>query len=119
MGINPIPWEARQEFPPGAAPAASGCSPVTLVPLRVPRVPWQVPDSDDDPDPAEFLGQAEPFPLTAHPEAPECSGIDGGNVPGCTELELIAEPHKVTGSTGDRDWEHWAGNSLLALGIPP
>ncbi|OWK49786.1 Condensin complex subunit 2 [Lonchura striata] len=53
----------------------------------------QVPDSDDDPDPAEFLGQAGPLP--PHPEAPERSGIDGGNVPGCTELELIAEPHKI------------------------
>ncbi|RLV63442.1 hypothetical protein DV515_00018267, partial [Chloebia gouldiae] len=60
-----------------------------------PRVPWQVPDSDDDPDPAEFPGQAGPFPPPAHPEAPEPSGIDGGNVPGYTELELIAEPHKI------------------------
>ncbi|NXM21311.1 CND2 protein, partial [Ploceus nigricollis] len=55
----------------------------------------QVPDSDDDPDPMEFPGQAGPFPLPAHPEAPECSGINGGNIPGCGELELIAEPHKI------------------------
>ncbi|NXR25343.1 CND2 protein, partial [Cinclus mexicanus] len=54
----------------------------------------QVPDSDDDPDPdanpAEFLSQ-----LPAHPEAPELSGINGGNVPACGELELIAEPQKI------------------------
>ncbi|NXR91763.1 CND2 protein, partial [Hypocryptadius cinnamomeus] len=55
----------------------------------------QVPDSDDDPDPAEFPGQAGPFPLLTHPEAPEHSGINGGNGPGCGELELIAEPHKI------------------------
>ncbi|NXB89332.1 CND2 protein, partial [Vidua chalybeata] len=55
----------------------------------------QVPDSDDDPDPTEFLGQAELFPLPDHPEAPEGSGINGGNVPGCKELELIDEPHKI------------------------
>ncbi|XP_068030683.1 condensin complex subunit 2 isoform X2 [Anomalospiza imberbis] len=55
----------------------------------------QVADSDDDPDPTEFLGQTGLFPLPAHPEAPEGSGIDGGNVPGCKELELIAEPHKI------------------------
>ncbi|NXE70994.1 CND2 protein, partial [Calcarius ornatus] len=55
----------------------------------------QVPDSDDDPDPAEFPGQAGLLPLPAHPEAPEHSGIDGGNGPGCGELELIAEPQKV------------------------
>ncbi|NXO45495.1 CND2 protein, partial [Locustella ochotensis] len=55
----------------------------------------QVPDSDDDPDPAEFPGQAGQFPLPAHPEAPELSGIDGGNVPACGELELIAEPQKI------------------------
>ncbi|XP_039558592.1 condensin complex subunit 2 isoform X2 [Passer montanus] len=54
----------------------------------------QVPDSDDDPDPAEFPGQEGPFPLPAHPEAPEVPGING-NGPGCGELELIAEPHKI------------------------
>ncbi|NXO24162.1 CND2 protein, partial [Cisticola juncidis] len=53
----------------------------------------QVPDSDDDPDPTEFPGQ--PFPLPAHPEAPELSGINGGNGPACGELELIAEPQKI------------------------
>ncbi|XP_059346818.1 condensin complex subunit 2 isoform X1 [Ammospiza nelsoni] len=55
----------------------------------------QVPDSDDDPDPAEFPGQAGLLPLPAHPEAPEHPGINGGNGPGCGELELIAEPPKV------------------------
>nr|XP_041576468.1 condensin complex subunit 2 isoform X2 [Taeniopygia guttata] len=55
----------------------------------------QVSDSDDDSDPAEFPGQAEALPLPAHPEAPECSGIARGNVPECTELELIDEPHKI------------------------
>ncbi|NXL25682.1 CND2 protein, partial [Setophaga kirtlandii] len=55
----------------------------------------QVPDSDDDPDPAEFPGQEGLIPLPAHPEAPERSGINGGNGPGCGELELIAEPPKV------------------------
>ncbi|NWS09361.1 CND2 protein, partial [Motacilla alba] len=55
----------------------------------------QVPDSDDDPDPAEFPGQAGPFPLPAHPEAPERSVINGGDGAGCGELELIAEPHKI------------------------
>ncbi|NXI10088.1 CND2 protein, partial [Irena cyanogastra] len=55
----------------------------------------QVPDSDDDPDPAEFPSQAGQFPLPAHPEAPEHPGISEGNVPGCGELELIAEPHKI------------------------
>ncbi|KAM6996379.1 condensin complex subunit 2 [Passerculus sandwichensis] len=55
----------------------------------------QVPDSDDDPDPAEFPGQAGPLPLPALPEAPEHPGINGGDGPGCGELELIAEPPKV------------------------
>uniref|UniRef100_A0A8C3MS16 Condensin complex subunit 2 n=2 Tax=Geospiza parvula TaxID=87175 RepID=A0A8C3MS16_GEOPR len=55
----------------------------------------QVPDSDDDPDPAEFPGQAGLLPLPAHPEAPEHAGINGGNGAGCGELELIAEPPKV------------------------
>ncbi|NXQ12160.1 CND2 protein, partial [Peucedramus taeniatus] len=55
----------------------------------------QVPDSDDDPDPAELPGQAALFPLPPHPEAPEPSGINGGNGLGCGELELIDEPHKV------------------------
>ncbi|NWT75992.1 CND2 protein, partial [Prunella himalayana] len=55
----------------------------------------QVPDSDDDPDPTEFPDQTGLFPFPAHPEAPERSGINGGNGPGCGELELIAEPHKV------------------------
>ncbi|XP_058715300.1 condensin complex subunit 2 [Poecile atricapillus] len=62
----------------------------------------QVPDSDDDdddddpnPDPEEFPGQAGHFQLPALPEAPENSGINGGNIPGCGELELIAEPQKV------------------------
>ncbi|XP_056364560.1 condensin complex subunit 2 isoform X2 [Oenanthe melanoleuca] len=50
----------------------------------------QVPDSDDDPDPAEF-----PSELPAPPEAPELSQITGGNVPACGELELIAEPQKI------------------------
>ncbi|NXH58605.1 CND2 protein, partial [Rhabdornis inornatus] len=54
----------------------------------------QVPDSDDDPDPdanpAEFPSQ-----LPAPPEAPELSRINGGNIPGCGELELIAEPQKI------------------------
>ncbi|NWU38752.1 CND2 protein, partial [Hylia prasina] len=54
----------------------------------------QAPDSDDDPDPAEFPGQAGQCQLPAHPEAPERSGIDG-NVPACGELELIAEPQKI------------------------
>ncbi|NXQ32767.1 CND2 protein, partial [Alaudala cheleensis] len=54
----------------------------------------QVPDSDDDPDSTEFPGQAE-FQLPAHPEAPECSGINGGNIPAYGELELIAEPQKI------------------------
>ncbi|NXT97867.1 CND2 protein, partial [Buphagus erythrorhynchus] len=53
-----------------------------------------VPDSDDDPDPdanpTEFPSQ-----LPAPPEAPELSRINGGNVPGCGELELIAEPQKI------------------------
>ncbi|KAL9823300.1 condensin complex subunit 2 isoform 2-T2 [Geothlypis trichas] len=53
----------------------------------------QVPDSDDDPDPAEFPGQEGLIPLPAHPEAPERSGINGGD--GNGELELIAEPPKV------------------------
>ncbi|XP_039943690.1 condensin complex subunit 2 isoform X1 [Hirundo rustica] len=55
----------------------------------------QVPDSDDDPDPAEFPAQAGQFQLPAHPEAPEHSGIKEGNVLACGELELIAEPQKV------------------------
>ncbi|NXL77190.1 CND2 protein, partial [Leptocoma aspasia] len=55
----------------------------------------QVSDSDDDPDPVEFLGQAEQFQLPAHPEAPECSEINRGNIPACGELELIAEPPKI------------------------
>ncbi|NXT14788.1 CND2 protein, partial [Prunella fulvescens] len=55
----------------------------------------QVPDSDDDPDPVEFPDQTGLFPFPAHPEAPERSGINGGNGPSCGELELIAEPHKV------------------------
>ncbi|NXK70676.1 CND2 protein, partial [Sylvietta virens] len=57
----------------------------------------QVPDSDDDPDPnpTEFLDQAGQSQLPAHPEAPECSEIHGGNIPACGELELIAEPQKV------------------------
>ncbi|NWT24206.1 CND2 protein, partial [Cardinalis cardinalis] len=55
----------------------------------------QVPDSDDDPDPVEFPGQAGLLPLPPHPEAPEHAGINGGNGPGCGELELIAEPPKV------------------------
>ncbi|KAI1230120.1 Condensin complex subunit 2, partial [Lamprotornis superbus] len=50
----------------------------------------QVPDSDDDPDPdanpAEFPSQL--------PAPPELSRINGENVPGCGELELIAEPQK-------------------------
>ncbi|KAL2296275.1 hypothetical protein Nmel_018575, partial [Mimus melanotis] len=52
----------------------------------------QGPDSDDDPDadPAEFPSQ-----LPAPPEAPELSRINGGSVPGCGELELIAEPQKI------------------------
>ncbi|XP_066062266.1 condensin complex subunit 2 [Chamaea fasciata] len=52
------------------------------------------PDSDDDPDPAEFPGQARHFRLPAHPEAPELAGISG-NIPACGELELIAEPQKI------------------------
>ncbi|NWH86967.1 CND2 protein, partial [Aegithalos caudatus] len=59
----------------------------------------QVPDSDDDldpdPDPAEFPGQDGQFQLPALPEAPEHSGIHGGNVPACGELELIAEPQRI------------------------
>ncbi|XP_059726726.1 condensin complex subunit 2 isoform X2 [Haemorhous mexicanus] len=54
-----------------------------------------VPDSDDDPDPAELPDQAGLLPLPAHPEAPEPSGISGGNGPECGELELIAEPRKI------------------------
>ncbi|CAN8205632.1 unnamed protein product [Coccothraustes coccothraustes] len=53
----------------------------------------QVPDSDDDPNPAELLAQAGPLP--AHPEAPEPSGISGGKGADCGELELIPEPYKI------------------------
>ncbi|XP_032937361.1 condensin complex subunit 2 isoform X2 [Catharus ustulatus] len=56
----------------------------------------QVPDSDDDPDPDPNSNPAEfPSQLPAPPEAPELFGINGGNVPACGELELIAEPQKI------------------------
>uniref|UniRef100_A0A8C3DJQ9 Condensin complex subunit 2 n=1 Tax=Corvus moneduloides TaxID=1196302 RepID=A0A8C3DJQ9_CORMO len=67
----------------------------------------QDPDSDDDPDPAEFQGEAGEFNLTAHPEAPERTGINGvitgivngvvngGDVTTYGELTLIAEPQKI------------------------
>ncbi|NXE99638.1 CND2 protein, partial [Menura novaehollandiae] len=60
----------------------------------------QVPDSDDDPDPAEFLGQGGEFNLTAHPEGPESAGIGpgigpGGDITTYGELNLLAEPHRV------------------------
>ncbi|XP_041879111.1 condensin complex subunit 2, partial [Corvus kubaryi] len=81
-----------------------------LLPLAPPgdprcplRVPSQDPDSDDDPDPAEFQGEAGEFNLTAHPEAPERTGINGvvngvingGDVTTYGELTLIAEPQKI------------------------
>ncbi|XP_033367584.1 condensin complex subunit 2 [Parus major] len=79
-----------QEFPlSGAAPGDSG------VPLSLLQVPDSDDDPDPDPDPEEFPGQAGHFQLPAHPEAPENSGIGGGNIPGCGELELIAEPQKI------------------------
>lgn len=84
------------------APAVSGSSQVTGASPVPPRVPSQVPDSDDDPDPMEFPDQAGDFQLPALPEAPELSRING-NIPASGELELIAEPQKVTGM----DWEHW------------
>ncbi|NWY21890.1 CND2 protein, partial [Aphelocoma coerulescens] len=63
----------------------------------------QDPDSDDDPDPAEFQGEAGEFNLTAHPEAPERTGINGigngigngGDITTYGELTLIAEPQKI------------------------
>ncbi|NXH90151.1 CND2 protein, partial [Edolisoma coerulescens] len=62
----------------------------------------QDPDSDDDPDPVEFQGEAGDFNLSAHPEAPERSGINGivngivnGDITTYGELNLIAEPHKI------------------------
>ncbi|NXS78443.1 CND2 protein, partial [Erpornis zantholeuca] len=68
----------------------------------------QDPDSDDDPDPAEFPGE---FNLSAHPEAPERTGIsdgingigngingigNGADITTYGELNLIAEPQKIT-----------------------
>ncbi|NXB24948.1 CND2 protein, partial [Rhagologus leucostigma] len=58
----------------------------------------QDPDSDDDPDPAEFQGEAGEFNLSAHPEAPErpgINGIGGGDITTYGELNLIAEPQKI------------------------
>ncbi|NWU29363.1 CND2 protein, partial [Dyaphorophyia castanea] len=64
----------------------------------------QDPDSDDDPDPAEFQGEAGEFNLSAHPEAPEHPRINGivngigsaGDITSYGELNLIAEPQKIT-----------------------
>ncbi|NXB59643.1 CND2 protein, partial [Struthidea cinerea] len=64
----------------------------------------QDPDSDDDPDPAEFQGEAGEFNLTAHPGAPECAGINGmvngiasgGDITSYGELQLLAEPQKIS-----------------------
>ncbi|NXB27757.1 CND2 protein, partial [Eulacestoma nigropectus] len=64
----------------------------------------QDPDSDDDPDPAEFRGEAGEFNLSAHPEAPERTGINGivggmvgsGDITTYGELNLIAEPQKIS-----------------------
>ncbi|NWY68355.1 CND2 protein, partial [Erithacus rubecula] len=52
----------------------------------------QVPESDDEPDddPAGF-----PSEFPAPPEPPELSQINGGNIPACGGLELIAEPQKI------------------------
>ncbi|NWV11511.1 CND2 protein, partial [Ptilonorhynchus violaceus] len=60
----------------------------------------EVPDSDDDHDPVEFLGQAGEFNLTAHPEGPELPGIvnggvNGGDITTYGELNLIAEPQRI------------------------
>ncbi|NWI84119.1 CND2 protein, partial [Dryoscopus gambensis] len=63
----------------------------------------QDPDSDDDPDPAEFQGEAGEFNLTAHPEAPERSGTNGvvngigsdGDITTYGELNLVTEPQKI------------------------
>ncbi|NXC04332.1 CND2 protein, partial [Orthonyx spaldingii] len=64
----------------------------------------QGPDSDDDPDPVEFLGQAREFNLAAPPEGPEHNGIsngigngigNGGDITTYGELNLIAEPQKI------------------------
>ncbi|NWV90181.1 CND2 protein, partial [Machaerirhynchus nigripectus] len=63
----------------------------------------QDPDSDDDPDPGEFQGEAGEFNLSAHPEAPEHPGINGivngigsgGDITTYGEMNLIAEPQKV------------------------
>uniref|UniRef100_A0A8C5IEE1 Condensin complex subunit 2 n=1 Tax=Junco hyemalis TaxID=40217 RepID=A0A8C5IEE1_JUNHY len=90
MWAGPEHWRFRPRQPRECPGQGEREFWVTLV---SPCVPWQVPDSDDDPDPAEFPGQAGPLPLPAHPEAPELPGIDGGS--GCGELELIAEPPKV------------------------
>lgn len=58
----------------------------------------QAPDSDDDHDPIEFVGQTREFNLTAHPEGRETefNGVVGdGGVTTYGELNLIAEPQKV------------------------
>ncbi|NWV57326.1 CND2 protein, partial [Daphoenositta chrysoptera] len=59
----------------------------------------QDPDSDNDPDPTEFQGEAGEFNLSAHPEAPERSGINGivsgRDITSYGELNLIPEPQKV------------------------
>ncbi|NXY15964.1 CND2 protein, partial [Atrichornis clamosus] len=60
----------------------------------------QVPDSDDDPDPAEFLGQERELDLAAHPEGPESTGIGTGigtegNITTYGEGNLLAEPQRI------------------------
>ncbi|XP_072213075.1 condensin complex subunit 2 [Excalfactoria chinensis] len=57
----------------------------------------QAADSDDDNEPVQFMGQTE-FNITSQPEGQdhELNGIDGVDITMYGELNLIAEPQKVS-----------------------